>query len=150
MSMEDYLQEFGRAGRDGKPSVAVLFTSRKDEGLLQFMAERTAASTKADPIARDQALRAKYDSIREMHEHACSRNGCFRSAIIQYFGGEQQRTRRPLSLRILDWLFSTSPRVTPARHCCDVCDGVQTRSVVAWAAEVLRESPSRRPRFLHS
>jgi len=34
-SVEDYLQEFGRAGRDGRPSVAVLFTGVKDEGLLR-------------------------------------------------------------------------------------------------------------------
>lgn len=144
MSMEDYLQEFGRAGRDGNPSVAVLFTSPTDEGLLRFMAKRSASSTTADPTAKDEALQAKYDAIREMHQYALSKRGCFRSAMIRYFGEEQPGTRRTLSMRILDWLFSTSTRVTPARHCCDVCDRVQPQSIVAWAAQVLLESPSRR------
>ena len=41
-SVEDYLQEFGRAGRDGEPALAVLFTNpdaQDDLFLLDFMAE---------------------------------------------------------------------------------------------------------------
>jgi superfamily II DNA helicase RecQ len=142
MSMEDYLQEFGRAGRDGNPSVAILFTSPKDEGLLRFMAERSASG--ADPVAKEQVLRAKYEAIQEMHERATSGSGCFRNAIIRYFGDESPRGGRTLSVRIVDWLFSTSSRVTASTRCCDVCDRVQSDSVVAWAKEVFFEASSSR------
>jgi superfamily II DNA helicase RecQ len=145
-SMEDYLQEFGRAGRDGNPSVAVLFTSPKDEGLLRFMAEKSASTTK-DPAAKDQALRAKYEAIQEMHQRAVAQYGCFRSAIVRYFGEETPRAGRTLSVRIVDWLFSTSTNVRPTRRCCDVCDGVQPGSVVAWAAQVFEAPPVRTSRL---
>jgi len=144
MSMEDYLQEFGRAGRDGNPSVAVLFTSHTDVRLLRFMAERSASG--ADLFAKDQALEAKYEAIQEMHENAVSRNGCFRNAIIRYFGAETPRGRRPLSIHIVDWLFSTSSRVRGSSHCCDVCDGIYPQSVVAWAKQVFSEASSSRKR----
>ena len=39
-SVEDYAQEFGRAGRDGRQSLAMLFTKNDDEKLLNFMAEK--------------------------------------------------------------------------------------------------------------
>jgi len=150
MSMEDYLQEFGRAGRDGNPSVAVLFTSPRDEELLRFMAERSASGAGADPLAKEEALRAKYEAIQEMHHRALSRRGCFRSAIIRYFGEEPPAADRTLSIRIVDWLFSTSSRAKAFSYCCDVCDRVQPHSVVAWARQVFSEaSSSRTSRFTH-
>src|SRR5437762_5715456 len=65
-SVEDYLQEFGRAGRDGRPSVAVLFTGVKDEGLLRFMAKKTAEQADTDPVTKQETLDAKYRAIDEM------------------------------------------------------------------------------------
>ena len=42
-SVEDYLQEFGRAGRDGQPALAVLFSDPdSDAGLLRYMAAKNA------------------------------------------------------------------------------------------------------------
>jgi len=144
MSMEDYLQEFGRGGRDGNPSVAVLFTSHTDVRLLRFMAERSASG--AESLAKYEALQAKYEAIQEMHQSAVSRSGCFRKAIIRYFGDETPRQRRPLSIRVVDWLFSTSPRVTGSGRCCDVCDGVYPQSAVAWAKQVFSEASLNRKR----
>jgi hypothetical protein len=111
---------------------------------LRFMAERSASG--ADLFAKDQALEAKYEAIQEMHENAVSRNGCFRNAIIRYFGAETPRGGRPLSIRIVDWLFSTSSGVRGSGHCCDVCDGVYPQSVVAWAKQVFSEASSSRKR----
>src|SRR5207249_7138416 len=85
-SLEDYLQEFGRAGRDGAPSVAILFTGSKDVKLLTFMADRTVEKADLDPAGKAQARQAKYDAITQMQERAAARHRCFRAAIVQYFG----------------------------------------------------------------
>jgi len=36
-SVEEYLQGFGRAGRDGQPALALLFTDPRDAGLLKYI-----------------------------------------------------------------------------------------------------------------
>jgi len=54
-SVEDYLQEFGRAGRDGKPSIALIFKSPNDIKLRRFMAEK---SSKNDTYDRNRIMRA--------------------------------------------------------------------------------------------
>jgi ATP-dependent DNA helicase RecQ len=140
-SVEDYLQEFGRAGRDGNPAVAILFTGSKDEGLLRFMAEKTVAAAKMDEPVRAEVLQAKYAAITQMHLRAISRGACFRSAIVEYFGEKQSRERKTLAVRIVEWLYSRSTPVRGARLCCDKCDQVQIKNVLAWSKQVFESGP---------
>jgi RecQ family ATP-dependent DNA helicase len=135
-SVEDYLQEFGRAGRDGGPSLAVLFTGTKDFGLLTFMADRTVEQSELDPRTKALALKAKNDGIAQMHERAMARGVCFRAAIVQYFGEKNSQRRRTLALRIVEWLFSRSNQRMRARGCCDKCDRVDTSNVLDWACRI--------------
>ena len=139
-SVEDYLQEFGRAGRDGRVSVAVVFTGVKDEGLLRFMAEKTVELANTDPASKKETLDAKYHAIGEMRRVATSRDACFRNAIVQYFEEAPSPHRRPLAVRIVDWLFSRSVTLGRTRFCCDRCDQVGVDSVIGWAAQVFGQA----------
>lgn len=135
-SVEDYLQEFGRAGRDGAPSVAVLFTGPQDARLLTFMADLTVANSDLDPTGKTVALQARYDGITQMQERAVARDVCFRAAIVQYFGEERTQRRKTLAVRIVEWLFSRSSQIARAPGCCDNCDQVRVDSVIGWAARI--------------
>jgi hypothetical protein len=84
-SVEDYVQEFGRAGRDGKPAVAVLFTRPRETGLLRFMAEKTVEQAGLDAEAAAQALQIKQEAIEDMHSLATARARCFRRGLLAYF-----------------------------------------------------------------
>ena len=135
-SIEDYLQEFGRAGRDGAPSVAILFTRDNDAELLNWMAEQTVKESQLDDGDKSEAFQFRSDSIAEMHEHARRRNKCFRRAIVQYFGDTQSMHSKSLAIRILEWVFSRSSKVKRAPGCCDRCDQVGLNNVVDWAARI--------------
>jgi len=139
-SVEDYMQEFGRAGRDGAPSVAVLFTGAKDIGLLRFMADRTVDNSKLDPEARALARQAKYRAIAEMQKRATARGVCFREAIVRYFGEERSRARKSLAVRIVEALFSHSSHIKEAKGCCDKCDQVRIGNVIEWAARIWKSA----------
>lgn len=138
-SVEDYLQEFGRAGRDGQPSVAVLFTGPKDEGLLRFMAKKTVEQANTDSATKQETLDAKYRAIDAMRGIATARDACFREAIVQYFGEVPSRGGRSLAVRIVDWLFSRSNTIRRTPLCCDKCDQVGVHNVTGWAARVFAQ-----------
>lgn len=145
-SVEDYLQEFGRAGRDGAPSVAVLFTDDKDTRLLEFMARVTVEKSDLDPEGKAAAFAAKWDGIKQMQERATARHLCFRSAIVEYFGEEQSTRRKSLAVRIVEWIFSRSTEILRAPGCCDKCDQVGVGNIIAWAARIWG-TPRPRPKF---
>jgi ATP-dependent DNA helicase RecQ len=123
-SVEDYLQEFGRAGRDGQPAIAVLLHHARrgrsnDVDLLKFMAERTVASAKLDASAQTEALTHKFHQIETMARLA-HQDGCFRRALIDYFAGSK-KARRSFSMRLLEWVFSDPEITRKTVGCCDAC-----------------------------
>lgn len=140
-SVEDYLQEFGRAGRDGKLSIAVMFTGEKDERLLRFMAKKTSEMAGVDASSKESALGAKLGAIKEMRRIATSR-GCVRNNIVEYFGELPASRQKSIGVRIVEWLLLRSVRLPRSRFCCDRCDRVNVDdvdAVVDWAVEVFAQ-----------
>jgi RecQ family ATP-dependent DNA helicase len=140
-SVEDYLQEFGRAGRDGKQSLAVLFTDEKneDEKLLRFMAEMTVNEAGLEGDERKALLKAKYSQIADIHKLASNRDTCLRAGIIRYFEKQQAPHRKSLGLRIVEWLFVNRTKPIATKLCCDRCNGVSKDNYADWVRAMVHQ-----------
>ncbi len=125
-SVEDYLQEFGRAGRDGMPALALLFTAgNSDTGLWEYMAAKTAEDVIGSGRRSADDARITLDGrvarIRETQRLVSERNRCFRAALLQALEGSRPRRRRSLARRLLDLVFSSRTRIKSAGVCCEYC-----------------------------
>ena len=123
-SVEDYFQEFGRAGRDGGPAVAVLLHDARrgrsnDVELLNFMAKKAVESAQLDAPAQTEALNHKVRQIETMARLA-RRDGCFRRELLGYFAGSK-KSRRSFATRLLEWVFSDPGIIRKKVGCCDDC-----------------------------
>src|SRR5262249_48467480 len=150
-SVEDYLQEFGRAGRDGQPSVAVLLhadfgaTKDKDIGLLNFMAEKDSEGAQLDAAYQTAALDHKYRQIMDM-ARLVRQEGCFRQTLIGYFEGSKKGSRRSFSTWLLEWVFAEPATGGKNVVCCDACcrDVIKRWGEIGYVSKVfgLRLSPA--------
>jgi ATP-dependent DNA helicase RecQ len=139
-SVEDYLQEFGRAGRDGQPSVAVLLHAggRNDMGLLKFMAARTSESANLGAPNHEAVLAHKYRQI-ETIARLVGEETCFRRALISYFTGSEKASRRSLSTWLLEWVFAEGAKRRKKVACCDACcrDEILRRGELGYVQGIL-------------
>ncbi|WP_234710705.1 helicase-related protein [Sinorhizobium arboris] len=130
-SVEDYLQEFGRAGRDGKQSVAVTFTETgrragRDVGLLRFMAEKTASGSGLDEVTARAMLLRRFSQIDDLAALLGSKD-CFRKVLVEYFEGPKVTARQGLGRGILTSVFAKESKPQRFRYCCDRCAGLNPR-----------------------
>lgn len=101
-TLEDFYQESGRAGRDGKPSVSILYASKEDIRLRAHFLAKSAPSEESMSSARsnlgkgsgvsnsstftpEQLMRRKQDALEKMADF-CNKPGCRRKALLAYFG----------------------------------------------------------------
>lgn len=125
-SAEDYLQEFGRAGRDGKPALALVFTRGDDDvGLLKWMAQRSAEEVvdggrRTEAQARE-TLTGRTRRIDEINTLVKRTDRCFRGELLEVLQGPRRRRRRSVARWLLDVVFSSRPHIEHAGACCDKC-----------------------------
>jgi ATP-dependent DNA helicase RecQ len=141
-SIEDYLQEVGRAGRDGKTSVAVLLhdrsNARGDTGLLQFMADQ---AVKNAHLSAAEALAASHHKIAQINRMAglTTTPGCFRESLVGYFTGPKRPQRRSFSTRLVELVFADRAVRQQKVMCCDACQRrlIDRKGPIAFIHEVL-------------
>ncbi|HKC24688.1 MAG TPA: ATP-dependent DNA helicase RecQ [Thermoanaerobaculia bacterium] len=90
-SLEAYYQEVGRAGRDGRPSEAVLLWNKGDIRTREFLLSREDEDDPRrdgmpiDPQARERRRELDRKKLRRMIDYAESA-ACLRGTILRYFG----------------------------------------------------------------
>ena len=142
-SIEDYMQEFGRSGRDGAPTAAVVFWDKagKDLGLLKFMATKTVETANLQKKEADEVLANKTAQIDAM-TNILRRKSCFRRALIEYFEGPERRRRGSLAFSILEWIFSVRTKTKKSNLCCDWCSKINKQGNLRFVQSVLSQATS--------
>jgi len=129
-SVEDYLQEFGRAGRDGKPSIALIFKSSKDTDLRFFMAKMTAQEAAKKGLDVQEHLKTKIERIQELDRMVRNKRRCFRNQITDYFNDDKNGKRKSIAMRIIEWFLCTKNKTARSTICCDACNSREVKRLL--------------------
>jgi hypothetical protein len=98
-SFEAYVQEAGRAARDGAPADVSIFFSEDDAGLARWMLKKTAGDAVAD---------RKLRQLEHVVAHCRAAKGCRRARLLAHFNEAPPAG-------------TATPAAATARPCCDAC-----------------------------
>nr|WP_240541615.1 ATP-dependent DNA helicase RecQ [Bifidobacterium callimiconis] len=84
-SLEEYYQEAGRAGRDGKESVSLLLWADDDFDWLRKRVDESFGNAAMDDEEQKRAKEAALGRLDAM-ERYCETPGCLRAELLRYFG----------------------------------------------------------------
>ncbi len=85
LSLEEYYQEAGRAGRDGEPAECHLLWSDGDIRTAHFLIEKTETPSNDDPAAYDELLQSRNRLLGDIIGYTRS-TYCLRRRILRHFG----------------------------------------------------------------
>ena len=85
LSLEEYYQEAGRAGRDGEPAECYLLWSRGDIRTCRFLIDRDDLPEFTPAAERQRLERSRRALLNHMVDYAQSAT-CLRRRILAYFG----------------------------------------------------------------
>ncbi|MGN0071218.1 MAG: RecQ family ATP-dependent DNA helicase [Atopobiaceae bacterium] len=85
LTLEEYYQEAGRAGRDGDPAECILLWSDGDIRLAHFLIDRTEVPEGTGPEVLQDRIRCREQLLGSMIGYAES-TVCLRARMLRYFG----------------------------------------------------------------
>ena len=135
-SIEDFLQESGRAGRDGGRAVSLIFeSSPKDLEILEYMVEKSIENVNEyDCRDKENIVTERKKDVRLLYQMVSNNRVCFREKICDYCG-EPLHKKRPLALRILERIFGIK-QIAKKWICCDYCNAKQVKELAnLWKSE---------------
>lgn len=119
-SVEDFAQEFGRAGRDGAQSLAVVFSAHDDAKLLYFMARKSVENSKLPDVAHNTALEKRVRSIEKINSFVEQHDKCFTQLLMAELGVDERRVSG-ISRFFLELAFGAHREKKKRAICCDGC-----------------------------
>ena len=119
-SAEDYLQEFGRAGRDGKQSLAILFSKDDDLKIPDFLIRKTLEKLPISDPEKKNIYEKKHHGLMLMSRMALDTNSCFTQLLKDELDIDR-KSHKVFSKYILELIFSRRQRIAPRKFCCDGC-----------------------------
>ena len=136
---ENYLQEFGRAGRDGKQSLAVLFTKSDDKNILDFLLRKTLEKLPLSDDEWQSLYKKKRAGITLMSNMAEDTASCLTQMIKDELDVDRP-SRKSFGRFILEIIFSRRQKIASRKYCCDGCyrKQKQTGKVSDFALEVIK------------
>jgi RecQ family ATP-dependent DNA helicase len=126
-SVEDYLQEFGRAGRDGKQALAILFRADDDLSLPQYMLKKNLDNLPLEQVDKQRIYQNKNAAINLINSFTNAKDKCFSGLIRSELDYENQTTTG-ISKWLLNMVFAERSKKQKRLFCCDACWSKRNKS----------------------